>query len=287
MNFRRTDLSVLVIAFWVVCLPEPTRLSAQDERPQVISEEVSPALTEVAVVEESKKGKDAKKKPEKKDDGWISLMPKKGLDGWEITDFGENGKVNRDGEQLIIEMGDPLNGITYKKKDFPTDNFEIYLEANRLDGSDFLVGLTFPVKKEFCSFIAGGWGGGLVGLSSVDGFDASENSTSTFTDFENKKWYKFKLRVEPEYIRAWIDGEEYFRQEREDHEFSTRIEVYASQPLGLCAFQSKVAVRNFKWRPIGKDAKSKSKEDAKDNQDSAKTAEPIKELQTQELGEDK
>lgn len=184
-------------------------------------------------------------------DGWRPLLPEKGLDGWEITDFGTEGKVNRDGPQLILEMGEPLNGINYKKKDFPKDNFEIYLEANRLEGSDFLCGLTFPVGDEFCSFIAGGWGGGLVGLSSVDGFDASENATTTYFDFKNETWYRFKVRVDPEYIRAWIDDKEFFRQERDDHEFSTRIEVYASQPLGFCVFQSKVAVRDFKWRPVG------------------------------------
>ncbi|RMF38035.1 MAG: DUF1080 domain-containing protein [Planctomycetota bacterium] len=183
-------------------------------------------------------------------EGWRPLLPKEGLDGWEITDFGTEGKVYRDGDLLIIEMGDPLNGITYKGKDFPTNNFEIYVEANRLDGNDFFCGLTFPVGKEFCSFIAGGWGGSLVGLSSVDGFDASENATTTAEDFENNKWYRFKVRVDDEYIRAWINDEEFFRQERDGHEFSTRIEVYASQPLGYAAYMSKVAVRNFKWRPI-------------------------------------
>jgi hypothetical protein len=58
------------------------------------------------------------------------------------------------------------------------------------------------------------------------------------------------LAVDDEMIRGWIDDESYFQQEREHHEFSTRIEVYACQPLGFCAFQSKVAVRNFRWRPI-------------------------------------
>ncbi len=190
------------------------------------------------------------KEGDKDKDGWRSLLPKEGLEGWEVTDFGTEGKVSRDKDLLVVEMGDPLNGINYTKKDFPTDNFEITLEANRVDGNDFLCGLTFPVDKEFCSFIAGGWGGGLVGLSSVDGFDASENSTTTFYEFENERWYKFKIRVDSEMIQAWIDDKEMFRLERENREFSTRIEVYSSRPLGFCTFQSKVLVRNFQWRPI-------------------------------------
>ncbi len=98
-----------------------------------------------------------------------------------------------------------------------------------------------------------------MGLSSVDDFDASENATTTFFEFENKKWYRFKLRVDQEYVRAWIDDEEIFRQEREDHEFSTRIEVESSKPLGFCAFMSKVAVREFKWRPVGKEKPKEKK----------------------------
>lgn len=193
------------------------------------------------------------KLPEEKDAGWRPLLPQEGMEGWEITDFGTQSEVRRDGEQLIMEKGDPLNGITYQKKDFPKDNFEISLQAQRMEGNDFLCGLTFPVGDEFCSFIAGGWGGSLVGLSSVDGFDASENATSTYFEFENGKWYEFRVSVDPEYIRAFIDGKEFFRQERELHEFSTRIEVFSSQPLGLCAFESKVAVRDFKWRPLTTD----------------------------------
>jgi hypothetical protein len=181
--------------------------------------------------------------------GWIPLLPEKGLEGWEVTDFGNPGKVTREGELVVIEAGEPLNGITYKKKGFPKTNFEIQLEAQRVEGNDFLCGLTFPVGKEFCSLIAGGWGGGLVGLSSVDGSDASENATTTYYEFKNNQWYKFKIRVDQEYVRAWIDGQEFFRQEREDHEFSTRIEVAPSEPLGFCSYMSKVHLKDLKWRP--------------------------------------
>jgi hypothetical protein len=186
---------------------------------------------------------------------WKPLLPEKGLEGWEITDFGGQGKVERKGNELILEKGDPLAGINYKKGDFPKENFEIELECQRIEGNDFLCGLTFPVAEEFCSLIAGGWGGGIVGLSSVDGYDASENATSLYQLFENGKWYKFRVRVNPEFITVWIDDKEAVQQEREGHEFSTRIEVYVSQPLGFCAFDSKVGLRNFRWRPLEADEK--------------------------------
>jgi len=182
---------------------------------------------------------------------WLPLIPEEGLDGWELSDFYGNGQVTRQGELTVFTEGKPLTGITYAGKEkFPINNFEIELEARRTRGNDFLCGLTFPVGKGFCTLIAGGWGGSLVGLSSIDGSDASENATTTSHDFKNDQWYRFRVAVDDEFVRCWIDKEQCITQERENHEFTTRIEVYASQPLGFCVFQSRVEVRNFRWRPL-------------------------------------
>lgn len=196
---------------------------------------------------------EAKPKEKEAKEGWKPLVEEKSLEGWEATNFGGEGDVTVTGHEVLLDVGDPLTGITYKKE-FPKTNFEIELEAQRLDGSDFLCGLTFPIGKDHCSFIAGGWGGGVVGLSSIDGFDASENSTTQFFQFKNGQWYKFRVRVDDKMIRAWIDDKKLVEQEREGHEFTLRGEVLASRPLGYCAFQSKVKIRNFRWRPIGDQA---------------------------------
>ncbi len=225
-------------------------LSSQELPVQKLETAQSPSKTKLP----AEKDKDAA--------GWRSLLPKDGLEGWQTTDFGSQGQVRRDGDLLILEMGDPLTGVNRKKlEDFPREDYEIELECKRIEGSDFLCGLTFPVADEFCSFIAGGWGGGLVGLSSINGMDASENSTSSYFDFKNGTWYKFRVRVDASTVRAWINDKELIRQERDHSEFSTRIEVYPSQPLGLCAFQSKVAVRNFRWRPYTADSEAAEKKD--------------------------
>jgi hypothetical protein len=202
--------------------------------------------------------KPAEKSEAKSDEkeGWKPLVAEKTLDGWESTNFGGEGEVTVANHELTLEPGDPLTGITYKKE-FPKTNFEIELEAQRVDGSDFLCGLTFPVGKDYCSFIAGGWGGGVVGLSSIDGFDASENSTTQFFQFKNAQWYKFRVRVDDKMIRAWIDDKKLVEQEREGHNFTLRGEVLASRPLGYCAFQSEVKIRNFRWRPITAETDSK------------------------------
>jgi hypothetical protein len=181
---------------------------------------------------------------------WRPLVKPGSLGSWEVTNFGGEGEVQVEDQQLTFEAGRPLTGITWKGEEFPKENFEIRLEANRLEGGDFLCGLTFPVGDKHASLIGGGWGGGVVGLSSVDGNDASENSTSSYRDFKNGQWYRFRVRVDADHVTAWVDDEQVFKQEREGRTFSVRAEVLSNRPLGYCVFQSKVAVRNFEWRPL-------------------------------------
>ena len=47
----------------------------------------------------------------------------------------------------------------------------------------------------------------VVGLSSLDDMDASENDTSIRRDFESGRWYALRLRVTEDRIQAWIDEE--------------------------------------------------------------------------------
>ena len=77
----------------------------------------------------------------------------------------------------MLDFGSSMTGVTYQGKDLPRTDYEIRLEAQRIDGTDFFCGLTFPVHDAHLSLIVGGWGGSLVGLSSLDGKDASRNET--------------------------------------------------------------------------------------------------------------
>ena len=52
----------------------------------------------------------------------------------------------------------------------------------------------------------GGWGGGgVVGISSVDDLDASENETMNIEGFNDNTWYRVRVRVTDQKIEAWID----------------------------------------------------------------------------------
>ena len=80
-------------------------------------------------------------------DGWISLFDGKTLKGWKITNFGGQGDVIVKDGAILMEVGSNLTGIHTERK-LPKINYEVQLEAQRVNGSDFFCGLTFPVKKE-------------------------------------------------------------------------------------------------------------------------------------------
>jgi hypothetical protein len=96
----------------------------------------------------------------------------------------------------------------------------------------------------------GGWGGGLVGLSSLDGQDASENETTTHHRFEKKKWYTIRLKVTDKSVEAWIDQEKVVNIQTEDRTFSVRIETERSRPLGISTYNTTAAIRNMKVRKV-------------------------------------
>ena len=183
------------------------------------------------------------------EDGWRLLFNGHTLDGWEITNFGPQGPVIASDSIIILNLGDGCTGITWKR-DFPVINYEISLQAKRIDGNDFFCGLTFPVEDEYCTFIIGGWGGSLVGLSSIDGHDASDNFTTTRMAFEDGHWYNIRISVDHRAIRCFIDDEEVVYAPVGDHTFSVRSEVGLSRPLGIASWMTTAALRNIRFREL-------------------------------------
>jgi 3-keto-disaccharide hydrolase len=214
----------------------------------------------VAIIVSPAFAEPAKEKPKEPD--WKSLFDGKELGKWKSTDFGGQGEVKVEKGELILETGEPLTGVTWQKKEeLPTDNFEITLEAMKLKGDDFFCGLTFPVRKSYCSLICGGWGGGVVGISSINNFDASENETTKYQEFKKNKWYKIRVRVADDKIQAWIDDDQLVDVELKDKKISTRFEVDVSQPLGISAYRTKAALRNIKIRKVEPGEKEEKKEE--------------------------
>ena len=180
---------------------------------------------------------------------WRSLFNGKTLEGWKATKFGGEGDVDIEDGTLVLNVGSSMTGITYKNE-FPRTNFEVRCEAKRADGHDFFCGMTFPVADSHCSLIVGGWGGAIVGLSSINGHDASENETTKYMKFQNDRWYKFRVRVMPNRIQAWIDDERVIDVDITDCKISTRIEVDLNKPFGFSSYETKAVLKNIEVREL-------------------------------------
>jgi hypothetical protein len=177
-----------------------------------------------------------------------TLFDGKTLTGWVPTDFSDRGTVTVTNGQINLGLG-YMTGITWTN-DMPRMGYEISLDAMRVEGSDFFCGLTFPVGKDYLSFIVGGWGGGVVGISSIDGGNASENETTTFMNFVNGRWHHIRLRVEPTKIQAWIDEDRVVNLETAERSFSIRIEMESSKPLGIATWNTAAALKNIQVKTL-------------------------------------
>lgn len=160
------------------------------------------------------------------------------------------GDVTVEDGALVLGAGGSITGVATRGQP-PRMNYEVELEAQRVEGQDFFCGLTFPVRESYCTLILGGWGGGTVGLSNVDGFSADENETSSYVEFENGRWYRVRLRVTEDSIRAWIDDKEVIAlDEPGERRFEIWWEQEPMRPLGVSTFETKGAVRNARLRLI-------------------------------------
>ena len=187
-----------------------------------------------------------------------NLFDERSLAGWAQSGFEGEGAVAvdpsfREGRAaIVIEAGTTLSGITWMRgAELPRTNYEISLEAMKLKGEDFFCALTIPVGKAACTFVVGGWGGALSGISSIDYSDASDNETTQARDYVDHRWYKIRLRVTDAKIEAWIDAEQLV-----DFEIGTRKltlrpgDIQKSLPLGIATYMTRAAVREIKLRTL-------------------------------------
>jgi hypothetical protein len=183
---------------------------------------------------------------------WRSLFDGKSLAGWKESDFFGAGKVTIEKGVITIGSG-ALTGINWATSSlpFPTANYEVRIEAARLKGTDFFAGITFPVGDSFCTWINGGWGGEVVGLSSIDGADASMNETTFTRKFEFGRWYSLRLRVTSTTISAWIDDELAIEVAIGKKWIALREgDIDQSIPFGIATYSTVAGVRKIEWRPV-------------------------------------
>jgi len=175
---------------------------------------------------------------------WKSLFDGKTLKGWKQSDFFKPGKSSVKDGAIILEKGSKMTGLTYDGKDFPKMNYEVSLESKRVDGRDFFCTTTFPVGDSFCSFVVGGWGGSVTGLSSIDGIDGQG------IEYKNDQWYKIRIRVTDKRVETWIDKEQTVDLDTSDVKLGIRIECNVSTPFGIASYDTVGAVKDIKVRNL-------------------------------------
>lgn len=188
---------------------------------------------------------------------WEELFDGKTLSGWAPSGFESEGPVRvqrafKGGPAILIEKGTTLSGITrLNGATLPRTNYELTLEAMRIEGGDFFCGLTFPVGDSACTFVVGGWGGMVVGISSINNDDAAENETTTGMEFADNRWYRIHVRVTDQKIEAWINDEQRVDVAWKEKKISLRPgDIQKSLPLGIATYMTTAAVRNIRLRRL-------------------------------------
>lgn len=186
-------------------------------------------------------------------EGWIQLFNGKDLAGWKVPVYGGDGEITVEDGILTMGMGAMVTGITLDG-DFPwKSNYEIEVTAERTMGFDFYAAITFPVGDDgYVTFINGGWGGGVFGFSSINGYDASENETMTLLQTKNNVWNTFRVRVYDDHIEGWCDEKKVVECPRGDNKFTTRFEVEYSQPMGVTNYCSETKIKSIRCREMKK-----------------------------------
>jgi hypothetical protein len=183
---------------------------------------------------------------------WTSLFDGKELGRWQVLDkydFINHGKVEVKDGQIVLGVGRPGTGVRLTGE-FPKLDYEVSLEAMRVEGDDFFCCLSFPVGESALSLVVGGWGGTVVGLSMIDGEPAVENVTVSFKEFKLAKWYTIRLRVTRLKVEAWIDKEQVVDFQTEGHKLSLYFEEESALPLAVATWRTTGAIRNVRVRRL-------------------------------------
>jgi hypothetical protein len=189
---------------------------------------------------------------------WQSLFDGKTLLGWRnVARFpvkpengtGKGGKVRVESGQMLLEFGEPMTGVECTRE-FPATDYEILLEAKRVEGGFDFCNLVFPVESARCALVMGR-GGATVGLDAVDGLRAEGNHTARNMAFQQGRWYRIRLRVAKAKIEAWIDDEKVVDLETAGRVFSLPVEYGQFKSLGVCAWATIAAIRNVTARRLG------------------------------------
>lgn len=174
------------------------------------------------------------------------------VEQWKEAAMTRSGGFVRENDGFTIKAGQPMSGIVFRhwiEQGLPVTGYSISYEAMRVSGGDFFGSVTFPVGSvERCvTFVVGGWGGSQVGISSIDGYDASENSTGSSQSFENGRWYKVRIEVRADLLKVWINERPIVSANIAGRQLSLRGgEIDHCVPFGFATYGTEGRIRGIK-----------------------------------------
>jgi hypothetical protein len=185
--------------------------------------------------------------------GWKPLFDGRTLGQWKATAFPRQPPVRVEKGVLLLPAGQPLTGVTWQGE-FPKSGYELRFEAARMLGGDFFASVTLPAGGNYATWVLGGWGGDIVGISSIDGWDASDNETRTYFEFEAGRWYAFRIRVTQERIEGWIDEQRVVNVPIAGRAISLRPgDIRLSAPLGFASYNTTGGIRRIEYRVVSRE----------------------------------
>ena len=178
------------------------------------------------------------------------------MDQWEPVKFGGEGEITFEDGTLVMDYGNPLTGLQYKGEvtelfGEELENYVITCQAQRVEGGDMFLGVTFPVGKVgHTSLVLGGWAGAITGLSNLDGLNASENATTQYHSMPEGQWFKVKIKVTSEKIECWLDDKQLVDVKRADYkQYDTHGAVVDTKPFGVFNYGTWSRVKDLKvWK---------------------------------------
>ena len=136
------------------------------------------------------------------------------------ADLARRGTVTIEEGQVVLGPGGAVSGIA-TTAEFPTNNYEVTLQARRLAGRD-LCNVTVPVGDAFCTLRSSAW-------------DAP---------MEADRWHALRIRVPDAGVEAWLNGRRVAAVARAACPTALPLACEDLKPFGLhAALNTQVAVR--------------------------------------------
>lgn len=174
--------------------------------------------------------------------------------GWKQAGIPGEGSFTILQGGIRLEPGQPMTGARFEAWEsfkLPVTRYAIEYEAMRVDGNDFFGTVTFPVNDSHVSLVVGGWGGTLVGISSIDDMDANENNTRGNSYFKNNVWYKVRIEIRDEDLRAWIDSKLFVNTSLKGHTLGLRPgDIEKCVPFGFASYETRARIRSVTVRRL-------------------------------------